>query len=620
MNSIIGHNYNILPITSKENTQNIFILKYSKEIKLYESKLIENENGNYFEEEKEIDLKNSEEINKNEIDIIRDKIKKINEDNKFKYYTLYIPIEALETGELENIQDIELIDMPGIKKELLEFGKMDLKSLINLSNGFIFSFNSINIGDNDSQNLLTNIINYIKNRKDSFDFRDCLFHLNNIDSCGDNQDEIIKRKSSFETEIKKNLNINLYNGNFLERIHMREIIPSLKFNISYISNTLYEAYQKKVHKIESLEFIEIEDDLNSLQAISDYLKDEYPIKEDENENHDKNLNIEKNKIKNKLNELNIEINDGLLKEIAIHILTILNKKKSFFKEYKISYYDSFLNEFNKQIKNSEENNKLVKYSKFISYYLRIFYYLFYIDSLCLDTNKINLFHNRINESKELLKKIYEKRDRQIDNKFRELLEKISSIQSTITTKFQPNRFSFKVKSEEEIKNFIKKENVEIILSELINNLTKILDSLIKEFVKENLSIISDLLETNEFENLLINVAIKFQIPNFKTHWFKNLVGTSLILTIFPIAIFGVIGITIYNIARYNRSRLDDYFNDIRIDLDKYKNDYKKKIKIIKNKFIEKLDNLKAISLKEIEYLNERNFHDNFSNLMNKFIQ
>ena len=106
MNSIIGHNYNILPITSKENTQNIFILKYSKEIKLYESKLIENENGNYFEEEKEIDLKNSEEINKNEIDIIRDKIKKINEDNKFKYYTLYIPIEALETGELENIQDM----------------------------------------------------------------------------------------------------------------------------------------------------------------------------------------------------------------------------------------------------------------------------------------------------------------------------------------------------------------------------------------------------------------------------------------------------------------------------------------------------------------------------------
>ena len=513
MNSIIGHNYNILPITSKENTQNIFILQYSKEIKLFESKLIENENGNYFEEENEIDLKNSEEINKNEIDIIRENIKKINEDNKFKYFTLYIPIEAFETDELENIQDIELIDMPGIKKELLEFGKMDLNSLINLSDGFIFSFNSINIGDNDSQNLLTKIINYIKNRKDSFDFRDCLFHLNNIDSCGDNQDKIKEKKILFEKEIKKNLNNNLYNGNFLERIHMREIIPSLQFNISYISNTLYEAYQKKVHKIESLEFIENEEDLDSLQAISYYLKDEYPIKE--YENHDKHLNIE-NKIKNKLNELNIEINDGLLNEIAIHILTILNKKKSFFKEYQRSYYDSFLNEFIKQIKNSEENNKLVKYSNFISYYLRMFYYLFYIDSLCLDTNKINLFHNRINKSKDLLKKIYENRDSQIDYKFQEILQNINSIQSDITTKFQPNKFSFKIKSEEEIKNFIKKEKIEIMLSELINNLTNNLNSLIEEFVKENLSIISNLLEANEYDNLFINLSLKFQITNFKT--------------------------------------------------------------------------------------------------------
>ena len=200
MKSIIGHNYNILPITSKENTQNIFILKYSKkEIKLYESQLIENENGNYFEEKEEYILINCQEINKNEIDIIRGKIKEINDENKFKYYTLYIPIEALESDKLKNIQDIELIDMPGIKKELLEFGKIDLENLINLSNGFIFSFNTINIADNDSQNLLINIINYIKNRKDFFDFRDCLFHLNNIDIDEENKNKNI---DIFEKEIK----------------------------------------------------------------------------------------------------------------------------------------------------------------------------------------------------------------------------------------------------------------------------------------------------------------------------------------------------------------------------------------------------------------------------------
>ena len=51
MNSIIGHNYNILPITQKENTNNIFIFRYASSfIKLSESILKENENGSFFEE------------------------------------------------------------------------------------------------------------------------------------------------------------------------------------------------------------------------------------------------------------------------------------------------------------------------------------------------------------------------------------------------------------------------------------------------------------------------------------------------------------------------------------------------------------------------------------------
>ena len=139
MNSIIGYNYNILPITSKENTNNIFILKYSSStIKLSESKLIENENGNFFEEgETIIELNDSQIKNKNEIDQIRNKIKDINDKNKFKYFSLYIPIEALE--KIKNNQNIELIDMPGIKESLIAiqstnkndgFDKIELQNLI----------------------------------------------------------------------------------------------------------------------------------------------------------------------------------------------------------------------------------------------------------------------------------------------------------------------------------------------------------------------------------------------------------------------------------------------------------------------------------------------------------
>ena len=154
-----------------------------------------------------------------------------------------------------------------------------------------------------------------------------------------------------------------------------------------------------------------------------------------------------------------------------------------------------------------------------------------------------------------------------------------------------------------------------------------MNSLIEEFVKENLSIISDLLETNEFDNLLINLAIKFKIPNFKTRWMKYFLKnfSFMMLNSFyiftpPLFFLNVVGLTIINIALFNRVRLNDYFNDIRNDLDRYKNDYKNKIKIIKKKFIEELDNLEAISLKEIEYLNKRNFHLKFNTLMKKILQ
>ena len=622
MNSIIGHNYNILPITSKENTKNIFILKYSqKEIKLYESQLIENENGNYFEEKKENILINCQEINKNEIDIIRGKIKEINDKNELKYYTLYIPIEALESDKLKNIQDIELIDMPGIKKDLLEPGNIDLENFINLSNGFIFSFNTINIADNDSQNLLINIINYIKNRKDSFDFRDCLFHLNNIDVDEENKDKNI---DIFEKEIKKNCISKLYNGNFLERIQMKEIIPSLKFNISYISNTKYEMYQKNVDKIESLDFINNEEGLDSLQEISEFLEDEYPICE--NESQGGCFNFENNKINeiiDKIKKLIKEENndDGLLKKIAIHILSILKNKKSF-KEYQSSYYDSFSNEFIKQLKFSEENNKYLKQIKFISYFLMIFYYLFYLDSLCLDKNKLNHFHNKITERKKLIETIYKKRDNDIKKKFEEVLKDIKIIEIDITNKFPINLFS--VKSDDVIKNFIKKEKIEKIIYETIKNkLTNKLDSLMEEFIKENLSIISSILETNQFYNLFTNLALNFQIEDFKTNLSK--MKLYFFLSFLGLAVPNVGGILLFlswNAFGYyasNRIRLADYFKDIRNNLDVYQKNYEKKIKNIKEKFIAELDNLQSVSQKEIEYLIKRNFHSNFSRLTTKFL-
>ena len=143
--------------------------------------------------------------------------------------------------------------MPGIKESLLSiqktglnngFEKIDLENLINLSDGFILSFNSINIKDNSSLKLLSDIIKFIKNRKDSFDFRNCLFNLNCIDQF--KPEQIKNVKNIFEKEIKNILNIKLYNCNFIERLQMKENISSKQFNISCISNTNYALYQELI--------------------------------------------------------------------------------------------------------------------------------------------------------------------------------------------------------------------------------------------------------------------------------------------------------------------------------------------------------------------------------------
>ena len=62
----------------------IFIIKYSKTIKFCESRLILNQYGNYFKDKEETAIY--------EPDKIKEKIKDLNKESKYKYYTLYIPI------------------------------------------------------------------------------------------------------------------------------------------------------------------------------------------------------------------------------------------------------------------------------------------------------------------------------------------------------------------------------------------------------------------------------------------------------------------------------------------------------------------------------------------------
>ena len=392
LNSIIGNNYNILQTTLKECTKSNFIIKYSQNISLCESRLVENQYGNYFKDIPKTSIK--------EIDKIIQKIKNINKDSKFeKYYTLYAPIEPIQ--DLKFKEDIEIIDIPGIRDDILKDDKSisNLKKLVNLCDGYIFTFADIKIEDISSQLILREILNYIKNKNESFNFNNCLFNLNYIDKTKSN--EIKDKINDFKENIQKNIIKNIYNGNLMEKLKLKDKIKSTNnINISYFSNIRYEKYQKNILKIKNLKFLDKDDNDSSLENIYNDLLNEYSEIKIINFNADENkIKMKNEEIKNKIGK-NISDGESLyVEKISKLILSIIEKKHQL-KIYKTSYGDIFFGKFREQINNSYNNNKKLILNKFGSYLYRILLNITYIDKLCSDDTLIKVSQKNIEDKKK----------------------------------------------------------------------------------------------------------------------------------------------------------------------------------------------------------------------------
>ena len=457
-------------------------------------------------------------------------------------------------------------------------------------------------------------------RKDSFNFENCLFNLNCIDQY--NENEIEDKVKIFEEEIKKTLNIKLYNDNFIERIEMKKNINSIKYNISYISNTRYSTFQEKVYQIKSLDFIN-QENLESLNDIDDYLSEEYPnlMNDDYNEKDKDNFK----EIIDKLQQLIPENYDGHIEEIAKHIISILNNKKKF-NLYKNSYAQNFFDAFYKQINNSKINNELLMETKIISYSFRLLYYLFYIDSLCLDINKINQLKSKIKEKNKILDFKYKDYEEKFNDYFRLIFDKIKQVQSKITKKINANKF-ISTKSRKLIQNFIQKEKVYENCYELLNQTSKKLDSLKKEFLNENILIISDILDNSDrFEKLFDGILSKFQIRSYYKTTTKKytlagiLASIGIIMSFIPF--LDVVGAPLFGLGELlfiysDYLVIDDYFNDIRKSIENYKKFYINELKNIKEHFKMELNGLEEYSEEEIEYLKKRDFDSKFNILIRK---
>ena len=638
LNSIIGNHFNILQSGFDECTKCIYRIKYSEKISFCESDIKstrDKEDEGYFVDKDETRIYDLTEI--------KNKIKSLNRENSFKYYTLYVPIEGFES--IRNKENIELIDLPGLNED--NVGKMNLKVLFNMSDGFIFSFNSLSIADENSQYIFKVIIKYIKDRKDGFNFKNCLFHLNYIDEI--EEDLIEKKVREFKSMIMKNINKEIYKGSFVEKIAIKEnILASNEINVSYISNTFYEQYQDYVDNILSLKFIENE---KLEDAYNNYILEEF----DESQIQKLILtnNLERNykkELKEKIefiNKKSQDKNDVYILKIAKFLIIFEKYKKELIKKYKSSKAEFFFKHFQNQINVAQRNNSINLHNKICLYLLSVCFNLLYFDEVCSQEDKIEYYKNKIEMKKQTIEKEYKRIENIINKKFDNKIKEIEEdYKEYLISKLKNERHLSVKEVLEKIQDLNINEKLEFLINSIFNDLTKIKLNFIYFCINE----ITSLLNSKDFQFILSKISDSFKNyfddSDFKTATFITgfiaggiALGSSLVTSIststFGLTLGGLMGaiyggflfvgvvsavgaLIIRKLKDTNTEKVNNYFDRIINELNKNKKSFLKSIKEKKDEFIDQLGKKDDISLKEINALKELNFQKNLAELI-KFI-
>ena len=634
LNSIIGNNYNILQTTLLECTKCIYRIRYSKKIYLCETQLIENKimeenDGNYFEDIKGTEIYDLEQI--------KNKIQILNNESKFKYYTLYIPIQGLEDFEYK--ERIELIDLPGIRREVNEL-KMDLKLLITMCDGFIFNFNSLNIDDENSQYIFTEIINDIKNKKinEPFNFDNCLFNLNFIDQI--EEDSINKNVSEFQKSIIKNLNNRIYTGNFIDKLAIKsQILSTNNINVSFISNLYYNQYWVNVDNILSLKFITND----NLEDIYENLIEEYDEEEIEkliSENEDlinKKLKEKISLIKQKTSYKN---NDEYIAKIGKFLVIFEKFSTKLIKKYEASKAEEFFQKFKNQINFTNKNNKNNINDKLNGVLITLLFQLYYYNELCLNEKKLVFDKKNIEVKKNLIEKEFKRIKGVIEEKYSSKIKVIEEVYKNQAIETLKKERHYNVN---EIRERLIQLGYQDKLSKLFNSFyNNELKNISLDFIYFCINEISDLLSSESLQNIISIISDNFTENNDSTGFRTALILgaifassyigygaaglglTALLLRVYAV-FFGSIPLIIFSVFKFkewledtNENKVKKYFDGIISELKKNKEEFIEKIKIKKEEFIEKLNKTNEINSDEIINLNKAKYPSNFQNFIQEF--
>ena len=625
LNTIIGNNYYLLQTTLSECTKCIYRIRYSKTISFCESIIKKTKYGNYFEDLNETRIY--------DINQIKEKIKNLNKEGNFKYYTLYVPIEGLES--FENKENIELIDLPGIKKDIEEL-KIDLKELINMSDGFIFNFNSLNIADENSQFIFTQIIKYIKDRSNNFDFNNCLFNLNFIDEI--EEDLLDEKIKEFKELILKTLRNKIYTGNFLEKLAMRKkFLSSDNINMSFVSNLYYNQYQENVNQILSLKFItndKLEDIYENL--IEEY--DEDKIKELISENNLKETY--KAELENKISiikEKTWDKESECLLKLSEFLIIFEKYKKILIKKYQSSRVENFFERFNSQVNFSKINNAKIMYQKINGYFLNLLFKLYYYNELCLNEGILENYKNKIDIKKSIIDKEYNRIKDIIDKNFADKINIIKDYKKEAISIIGNEQYLTQTEIFERIKELGYVRKLSNLFDLLYNDIKKIRLNFIYFCANE----ISNLLNPEYLQKILSLISYSFRAKDnsgikkaaliFGGGFFASALGFYIatsaaaesfwlfgaIYTGYPALILGIKYLHTY-LTDTNKHKIQNYFDEVIVELKKSKNNFIRSIEDKKKDFIDKLEKSNKISSEDISQLKKANYQKAFQDFIDLF--
>lgn len=382
LNCLIG--FHLFPESDKECTTRGIIIKYGKEVELYEVKVQTEKNFYVFEEDKLIsrNIKN-----------VQNYLKCLNyqygKDESKYFYLIKTPIKLFDDYKFndELKEKILLVDLPGCDTSDNKFNEHDktertvYEKLLDISSSFVFVNKNRSITDLDNRKILNNTYktiydnsslgqNYLKN---------CLFVINMFTKLSDNEKDIVKiqhdlsniifddkQEENNKEDNLKDINACLFNAKkYMEYLKERDKLC----NKLYLFNEFKNNFIKKKKKKNFIKFF--------YDSLKTRCKD-ISMKIDENFECDNQFYLDtKKEILELMNISNIKYDESeskYFKNIS-NILSYINYKIKEIKLYVESYCEDFFSNLENQIrkaKNCVDGNYSVNIKECFKYFDLIF--------------------------------------------------------------------------------------------------------------------------------------------------------------------------------------------------------------------------------------------------------